>query len=274
MWWRFVRSSRELLSMRRVETGFCSGEEAMTPAPKFAKETDLCAAFIAALKQPWVAYAETAGWDILAVNSEDGRQIGIEAKLKLNAKVMRQAVEGPPWWDREGPDYRAVLIPGEQDNDLTALAPFCGITIIRMWRPQPYVMQAPFSPGLPVDRGYVGYNEEWFERLPARRHEVPEFVPDVAAGSSAPLRLTKWKIAALKLAVLLDQTGYLTRDDFKRLQIDFRRWIGADGWLQVGENGFVAGKYYPNFRLHHPTVYAEIEAQPEKWQRADAGLLV
>ena len=54
----------------------------------FAKESDLCAAFLASLPEGWTAYPETAGFDILLGREVDGFQIGIQAKLRLNAKVI------------------------------------------------------------------------------------------------------------------------------------------------------------------------------------------
>lgn len=245
----------------------------MVKPATFLKETELCAAFIGEVKEPWVAYSETAGWDILLVNTKDQRQIGIQAKLKLNAKVMAQAVEDHmALYDRPGPDYRAVLVPFEQQSDLVALAPYCGITVIAMRQPptNKWTSYALFSPHLPeVRRPYgSGMEYEWFEQLPTTRCRLPEFVPEVNAGSSSPLQLTPWKIAAMKLSVLMEQTGYLTRADFKRLQVDIRRFIGYDDWIVPGNNGFVKGKHFPNFRAHHPKVYAEIEADPTKWQRS------
>lgn len=73
--------------------------------PEFAKESDLCAAFIAAVSRPaeryeierdrWVVYPETADFDILLRREADGAQIGIEAKLRLNAYVVSQARPKP-----------------------------------------------------------------------------------------------------------------------------------------------------------------------------------
>ena len=40
--------------------------------PIFASEVDLCARFLKALPEDWIAYNETAGWDILLVRSADG----------------------------------------------------------------------------------------------------------------------------------------------------------------------------------------------------------
>jgi hypothetical protein len=240
----------------------------------FAKESDLCTAFIAAVQSPWVAYAETAGWDILLFNKEDDRQIGIQAKLKLNATVIRQAVETEGWYVSVGPDYRAILVPWDQVNELSALAPLCNLTVIRMRDQAAKYHCRSFTPSLPV--GTNRWNEpdrEWYECLPTTRHQMPEFIPDVIAGSSAPIKLTTWKIAALKLSVLLDRTGFLTRADFKRHKLDIRGWIGTQKWLLPAEVGFVRGPRLPDLRIQHPRVWAEIEADPEKWQRAHGVLL-
>ena len=57
----------------------------------FATEAALCQAFVEwAAPQGWIAYAETAGWDLLLV-APSGHQMGVQAKLSLNAKVIAQA---------------------------------------------------------------------------------------------------------------------------------------------------------------------------------------
>jgi hypothetical protein len=235
----------------------------------YTKETDLCAAFIAALPKGWVAFNETMGWDSLLVRVADGCQVGIQAKLRLNAGVLCQAAETRGRWavDLPGPDYRAVLVPSGQTGDLLALAPYCALTIIMMREPLRYGYQEPFSPPLP-DEQHPHRCEGWYEMMPARRCPLPEYVPDVAAGASAPLQLTDWKIKALKLMVLLDATGYLTRADFKRLGIDLRRWIGENSWLVPCDVGFRAnGSLIEHFRKQHPVVWEQIKAEPKKWQR-------
>nr|WP_139181169.1 hypothetical protein [Pseudomonas aeruginosa] len=60
-------------------------------APLVQSEAELCAAFIDEFNRVpgWTCYPETAGFDILVVHAE-GRQIGVEAKLQLNAKVAAQ----------------------------------------------------------------------------------------------------------------------------------------------------------------------------------------
>lgn len=241
------------------------------PPPAFKTEIDLCAAFIAAVPKEWTAYAETSGWDILLVRS-DGCQIGVEAKLKLNATVLVQAAEDRWSTDREGPDYRAVLVPQFEANKLAALAPHCAITVIRFrGASPPHVRWTQFDPGLPDEKQSYSA-EQWHELLPARRYKLPEYIPDVAAGASAPLQLTHWKISALRIAALLHTTGFLTRDDFKRQHIDIRRWISG-GWLKPENGAFVAGSYYPRFEKQHPVVWEQILADPLKWQRP-AGTMI
>ncbi|MBA4913889.1 hypothetical protein H2N59_12065 [Pseudomonas aeruginosa] len=52
-------------------------------SPLVQSEAELCAAFIDEFNRVpgWTCYPETAGFDILVVH-EDGRQIGVEAKLQ------------------------------------------------------------------------------------------------------------------------------------------------------------------------------------------------
>ena len=237
-----------------------------TTKNKFASEAALCASFINVVGNHWMCYPETCKWDILLVNKRDGRQIGIQAKLKLNAKVFAQAVETRWDTERAGPDYRAILIPSDERSELGAFAPYLGITIIGMTKGlanyPPF-----FSPSLPDESVYSGTQSDWFDRMPAGRHPLPEYLPDVAAGASSPLKLTKWKIEAIKLALLLKETGFLTRDDFKFHKVDIRHWIGVSGWLVPGPLGFVAAPRFPDFRKQHPRVWDEIAADPSKWVR-------
>lgn len=81
---------------------------------RFPTEAALCTCLIDCLTAAagWEIYPETAGFDILAVWKATGHQLGIEAKLQLNAKVADQIL--PAHWsnaDQRGPDFRAVLVP-------------------------------------------------------------------------------------------------------------------------------------------------------------------
>ena len=235
------------------------------PKP-FATEVDLCAAFLAALPAGWTAYNETAGWDILLVRDVDGFQIGIQAKLKFNLAVLHQAIEEPIgiYSHADGPDCRAVLIP-DGEGGLGSLGAYLCLTVITVrgsarerWLPV-------FDPELP-EAGTERWREPWYELAPMRRHKLPEYVPDCRAGDKAPLQLTPWKIKALKLAVLLERNGSVTRADFQHLGLDHRLWLSGK-WLQldVATNRWVRGERYPDFAAQHPRNFAEIKADAPNW---------
>jgi len=221
---------------------------------------------MSAIPDGWTAYPEWGGWDILLVRKEDGFQIGIEAKLRLNAIVLTQALEEYGSWhaDSPGPDCRAILVP-ESEHGYGVIAAYIGITVIRCaGHDVRYRYSSIFQPVLPDGDGR--YQEGWYEWLPSKRHSIPDYVPDVVAGAPAPLRLTDWKIKAIKIAVTLEKRGYVTRADFKHISIDHRRWLpSGTGWLSIQDGHYVKGPYFPNFKAQHPTVYEQIEADAEKW---------
>lgn len=250
--------------------------------PVFRSEADLCREFISALPDGWVSYAETSGFDILLVRASDGYQIGIEAKLKLNAGVVAQIV-GNRWHSptEPGPDFRAVLVPYGADNaDLVTICDVLGITVIRVNHPDSLFRPVyKFSPALPETSRRQTWSSDWYDMAPSQRCALPEYVPDVVAGSKSPQQLTTWKIAAIRLQIIMERRGYVTRDDFKHLKLDHRRWI-APGyrWLQPGaERGtFIPGSYYPDLKAQHPVNYIEIAEDFQRWAPPvllDAGLI-
>lgn len=248
----------------------------MKKPPRYATEADLCADFIAwvkaeagklhhGIKTPvWTPYAETADWDILLV-AEDGTQIGVQAKLKFNMKVLHQTI--PVSWDAwrdTGPDYRAILLP-ENDGMVDDICSALGITAFYATDRSYYGRGEPdhlmeFCPGLSMEH-YRG----WHYWSPRKRHELPEFVPDVIAGDSGPVQLTKWKIAALRIVATLEVRGHVTRQDFRTHGIDPRRWMQA-GWLvPKSERMQDAGQFVRgaglDFDRQHPEVYAKVLAE-------------
>lgn len=235
--------------------------------PRFASEAAMCAEFIAVVEadKKWIAYPETAGWDILLVRKEDGFQIGIQAKLKFGIEVVNQAIEDRwGFWRPEGVDCRAVLVP-EQNHRLGQICAFVGITVVNFRPASPgYSSFARIDPDLPTPNNRFGFcGEAWYELCPIHRCKLPEYVPDVAAGASGPLQLTEWKINAIKIAVILDLHGVVTRSDFQALRIDHRRWLSQE-WLRPSPEGW--RRYLmPDFKTLHPRVYAEITADAAKW---------
>lgn len=245
----------------------------------FANEADLVAAFIGLIdaynaqkhrRRTWMMYAESAGFDLLAV-ADNGVQVGIEAKLVLNAKVLAQALSGVgSSWRSEGPDYRAVLVPeGGTQHDLGALAKHVGINIIRVGDiGYDNRRQYRFTPDLPDEDAAYGI-EGWHSWLPENRITLPEYVPDVQGGKPSPLQLTVWKIAAIKLMILLERNGSVTRADMRQLKLSPTRWTDRfHGFLAPGAGGYVRHDGTPDLRAQHPTNYAQIEADFPVWSAA------
>ncbi|MHC2250992.1 hypothetical protein ACVILK_000684 [Bradyrhizobium embrapense] len=251
----------------------------MAKTKPFATEVALCKRFISSLPEGWTAYPETCGWDILLVRNADGFQIGVEAKLRLNTDVISQALEeyGAFYADHPGPDCRAVLVPADSQGGFDRICRYIGLTIIYVrseaeMKPTSAYANRPskvFEPGLPGDRH--GINEkEWYEWAPAKRHPLPDYVPDVDAGAPSPVQLTSWKIAAIKIAIILEKRGFLVRADFKHVNIDHRRWLPSGaGWLVLDGGVYRASMGFPNFKAQHPRVYDEIAADFDHWKPAD-----
>lgn len=245
----------------------------MKTPPKFATEADMCTAFLAWVKASageyrygvqcpaWTPYAETAGWDILLV-APDGTQVGVQAKLKFNLKVLDQCLPSS-WgsWREEGPDFRAILVP-DADSSAEGLCRALGLIL---FRPRGRLYERggegledwEFMPGLDLE----DHNGGWHYWSPERRHALPDFVPDVQAGASGPVQLTKWKVAALRIVARLELAGHVTKADFREIGVDPRRWVGPQGWLLTTDTPgqFVAGPGL-NLAQQHPGVYPQVLA--------------
>jgi hypothetical protein len=232
------------------------------PEPLFNTEAELCAAFIAWASKDWICYAETCGWDILLVDRKTGHQMGVQAKLSLNAKVIAQAV--PSAWDNyhadTGPDYRALLVP-----DRSGLNEFAQLIGLAVWCPD-HLGSFHQSRGAPVRFELAGnvysHGGAMMDWNPCQRHALPEYINDpMHAGTSAPIQLTPWKIGALKVLAEIEVNGSISRKGISDCGVDPRRWVSADGWLgPVGQGQFTRGKV-PAFDAQHPDVYAEIVAK-------------
>jgi len=222
--------------------------------PLYAAEAEMCTAFCEwARKQGWVPYPEWDGWDILLVGV-DGVQIGVQAKLQYNLKLLDQVTPGGyEAVDARGPDFRAVLLPHyTSESLLNAL----GISLI-------YAVSNHRVPLFHPELTHQGYRA-WHYWNPKHRVKLPDYVPDVQPGASGPVQLTEWKIRALRVAATLEVRGFITRADFKRYGVDPRRWTATDEWLLPGaEPGqFVKG---PGLRFaeQHPAVFAQIRSEIE-----------
>jgi hypothetical protein len=237
----------------------------------FTAESDLVAAFceiVAADKRnPWVAYHETAGWDLLLAHPVTALQIGIEAKLSLNPKVLDQALPDEHWYSLNGPDYRAVLVPADSCQlHMERMADRCGVHVIKIRARRGW--DDSFT-GWGLDRDLPdqasGYRD-WHPWCPEQRCVLPDYIPDVTGGHAAPLQLTPWKIKAIKLMIILERRGFVTRSDMKALQISPSRWCDKyGGFLTPGDGGYYPCERTPDLKAQHPRNWAEIEADLPKW---------
>lgn len=209
----------------------------------YESEAAMCAQFCEWVRlKGWTPYAETAGWDVLCV-APDGFQIGVQAKLTLNPAVVCQALEDDQWLGASevGPDCRAVLAPAaKSQHGMARICAALGVTVIKAAGPGPititkrrrqgFIVHRPtFEPDLPDARN-PWKMDRWFDLCTTKRLKLPEYVPDVTAGASGPVQLTDWKVRAIKIAVLAERRGYVTRSDFAALKISIHRWLTL-GWL-------------------------------------------
>jgi hypothetical protein len=222
---------------------------------RFPTEAALCEAFSAWARSgghgrdPWTVYPETGGFDLLLVDKY-GRQLGIEAKLVMNAKVCVQAIP-VHYGIEEGPDYRGILVPSI-NGDLGALVEMHGLVV--------------FTPTKGAYRGGIdfhpytlsgdSYYDPWFDWNPPKRITLPAMVPDVPAGVPCPVRMTTWKQAALKVLAHLEAHGHITARQVKAYGVDPRRFCATDGWLvSLGDGRWGRGSV-PAFDKQHPNEYA------------------
>lgn len=253
---------------------------------EFETEAELCRVFAETVPSAWTVYNETAGFDMLLVH-ETGFQIGVEAKLRLNAKVVLQAAD--TCYRRglgAGPDARAVLVPaGHNNSDLARLCKLLAITVVTVrhtsawrrkgdgeWSIEPLLPKAQRVHGVDgkcdTNMSPFWKNDRWFDLCPVEQAALPEYLPDVPAGTPSPVVLGRWKIQAIKVCIWVERHGAITRQHFKALGIDPSRWMTGH-WLKKGavRGEWVAGPGFPleQFRAVHPTIVDQIDADFGTW---------
>lgn len=258
--------------------------------PRFSSEAELCRAFASCIPEGWTAYNEACGFDIVLAH-ETGYQIGVEAKLTLNAKVLAQVIHRR-WQCGRSPDFRAVLV-GRIVAENAILAKALEVTVLtiqeqptrfrmvnwqgperaiwKLSRELPEIKPAKYFP-----KQYDWMRrDEWFDEAPVERLDLPDYVPDVEAGHPSPMVLSDWKIKAIKVCVHVETGAPVTRRTFKDLKIDPSRWLNGHWMRQAETRGqWVPGEGFPAdaFRKQHPDVFPQIEADYPTWAKA-AGLI-
>jgi hypothetical protein len=199
---------------------------------KYARESLLCQDFIRQLESSWAIYPEAHGYDIFAVRA-DGTQLGVQAKLTLNIKVLDQVL---PWRSvKKLPDFLGVLVP---DSSLGKTTRDTGY---RLCRKLGLILLT--DEDVHRTRDIHNHGLRWHDgsgRLP-----VPEFAANTAAGSPCPRTLSPWKIGAIKLGFLLLQKGKMTAAQMKANKQSPKIWL-IKGWALRAKRGlYVRGPGSP-----------------------------
>lgn len=264
----------------------------------FPSEAELCDCFIESLRKHggWTIYPETSGFDILCVYEATGHQLGIEAKLSLNAKVIDQILPrqymGYADTGVAGPDFRAIVVPSitESNAGLAAMLEIIGVKIFvpeQDWCRNTGAMKWRFRISRHdhgermADRREYDTNDgklydwdtAWHDWNPPARCTLPEIVPTVRCGVPAPVQLTPWKIGALRVLADLEIYGFVTAKSVRDHGIDARRFCATDGWLQMLGNGKWARGKIPAFDQQHPEAYAQVLAEARAKRDAGAQVL-
>lgn len=201
----------------------------------FPNEAALCAAFVREFNaiDGWTCYPETGGFDILVAHV-DGRQIGVEAKMQLNAKVVDQILPRfATYYDECGPDYRLVIVPYISDG-AAGIAKMLRMLGVDTWEaqsnPDRYSGLFHIDTKIHQGTGQHYWDPARFDWNPAQRIKLPDTVPEVPAGVPSPVRLTPWKQGALRVLAHLHIHRRITVKQIHGYGIDSTMWT-RHGWL-------------------------------------------
>jgi hypothetical protein len=187
----------------------------------YKKEVDLCNDFIFWSKMyGYKVYPECGGWDMLLV--KNGVQIGVQAKLKANMKVLAQALDGV--CERKlkvSPHYRVVLVASKPSSDFIKLAKACRIIIISFFGniSKHYCLRYNDIKAINYNyefKSFIG-SARYYRYAAKKRVKLPLFVADIKAGVPSPRNVSDWKILCIKAERLCIKQGYITSRDVKTL---------------------------------------------------------
>lgn len=253
-----------------------------TKSAFFKTEADLCTLFIREFNEldGWTCYPEAGGFDVLVVH-DDGRQIGVEAKLVLNAKVADQILPAlsDDYHAAPGPDYRLVIV-GKISDANAGIAKMLAMMGVLVLSPYTHSTPADYTFGLEhvlleARNSVASYTSRYlFDWNPAERCPVPMVVSGLPAGVPAPRRLTPWKEAALRVVALLRRQGSITSKQIADHGISVGYWTQSYGekkaWLVKGlvRGQWLETEHMPPFDKQHPEAYAlvlqEFENRPQR----------
>lgn len=247
-------------------------ESADARITEIVKEADLCQLFIRDFKRftSWTCYPEAGGFDILAVH-QDGRQIGIQAKLKLNAKVAQQVLPHPrdDFDGRPGPDYRLVIVASltEASTGISRMLGMLGVRVLvpRLAKLSMFGEEFTFGEMYELLEG-IGkassyghpYLHDW---NPEVRCAVPSVHQELPSGVPSPVQITPWKESAIRLVALMRMQGYIKAKQIADFGLGVSTWTQPIGkkqaWLKKGavRGTWVETEHMPALDKQHPALY-------------------
>jgi hypothetical protein len=166
-------------------------------------------------------HPETGGWDLLLIDVKRDLQIGIQSKLRANFELLVQAYGRY----NKGPEIHAVLIPAPTlYPDFVFIANALDFVVLDACR---------LILGTDYGNGYNGQRQSIASAIEGARvwrHDAREWVPPfevagIGGGRSAPVQITPWKIAAIKLCRILRARGYLLKNDFAEHRVSPTWWV-------------------------------------------------
>lgn len=242
----------------------------MKPAEKISSEAELCDIFMREFNEidGWSCYPEAAGFDVLVVH-EDGRQIGVEAKMQLNAKVADQILpDRYEFYGRPGPDYRLVIVSKITDASagIVKMLEQLGVKVLLPrigYRKEGEAYTFDLEHKLLEVSGRDPYYDWYmFDWNPPERCKVPVMLTSLRAGIPCPVRLTPWKEKALMVLAQLRSQGSITAKQITSHGVGVTAWTQAPGskpaWLKKGAvpGTWIETEHLPAFDKQHPEVYA------------------
>lgn len=240
----------------------------MTPRSE-AELCDLLA--VVAPEDGWDVYPEVAGWDLLLVwngkrpsrpsppwrpgpPTPVGYQIGVEAKLRGSCEVIVEALDRAR---HKRPDEIAALVP-KAGAAFKRLCAHVGLRVLTLEHCGPTKVSWGTRVRRTVDP--CGATAAELEHAASLRLALPEVALQGSGGHASPRRMSAWRVAALKLCILLRSRGHLTGADFAAHDVDRKRWLSGKWIVRDGSDGrharYVAG---PRIDKDGPEVGYEAE---------------
>lgn len=240
------------------------------PIISIEREADLCSLFIRdfSTMPGWTCYPEAAGFDVLAVH-EDGRQLGVEAKLTLNAKVADQILpmRNGDFFDKPGPDYRLVIVSKitKASAGIAKMLQMLGVEVLVPHESKcqhGYEYRFSFHNMLEARGQETSFGCQYLHDWnPAVRCYVPAILQQLPAGVPSPVQLTPWKEKALQLIALMRHQGFITAKQIAGHGHNVTLWTQSRGaeiaWLAKGSvrGRWIETGHMPAFDRQHPELY-------------------